>query len=171
MPGPDQVNPESQVKSIDPTATSTLQSCLEAEKRIKEEIERVSSAKYALTGQVPENGDTSGCGGKRFNVGKPMWQLIPPSALLPSIRVMMLGLKKYGKGNWQKGMSWLTIYDCLIRHASAWREGEDIDPESGENHMAHVICNAMMLIWYALKGRGKDDRREEESNRNGIGSI
>lgn len=108
----------------------------------------------------PTNGDTSGCGGKRYNVGKLQWRLMPFDALKGVVRVLEMGAKKYGIGNWQKGMNWLTCWDCLIRHSVAWRNGEDIDPESGENHLSHVMCNALFLLWYQLNGKGKDDRNE-----------
>lgn len=106
------------------------------------------------------NGDTSGCGGKRFNVGKLEWHLLPFDTLKGVVQVLMFGKKKYGEGNWQKGMSWITVYNSLIRHVIAWRNGEDIDIESGESHMSHVICNAIFLIWYSINGKGKDDRKE-----------
>jgi hypothetical protein len=38
----------------------------------------------------------------------------------------------------------------------------DYDDETGLHHMAHVACNAMFLVWYALKGGGTDDRYKGE---------
>lgn len=110
-------------------------------------------------GLEPVNGDSSGCGGKRFNQGKLEWHLLPFDALKGVVQVLMFGKQKYGEHNWEKGMGWLTVYNSLIRHVIAWRNGEDKDPESGEHHMSHVICNAVFLLWYSLNGKGKDDRK------------
>jgi len=106
-----------------------------------------------------ENGDTSGCGGKRYNQGKLEWHLFPIEVFAGAIRVMMMGKKKYGEYNWQKGMGWLVVYDCLMRHLHAWKEGEDVDSESGELHLSHVACNVLFLLWYYLNKKGLDDRR------------
>lgn len=108
------------------------------------------------------NGDTSGCGGKRFNTGKLEWHLLPFEALKGTVKVLMFGKTKYGEGNWQKGMGWITVYNSLIRHVIAWRNGEDLDTESGEHHMSHIICNAIFLLWYTIKNKGIDDRKKEE---------
>lgn len=108
----------------------------------------------------PINGDTTGCGGKRYNTGKLEWHLLPLETLKDTVKVLMFGKKKYGEGNWQKGMSWLIVYDCAMRHLQAWREGEDIDSESGLSHLSHILCNIIFLIWYNLNGKGKDDRKD-----------
>lgn len=109
----------------------------------------------------PVNGDTTGCGGKRFNTGKLQWHLLPIETLKEVVQVLQMGAEKYGLGNWQKGMSWLVCWDCLMRHAIAWRNGETKDTESGLNHLSHVIANAMFLLWYTDHKKGVDDRIQE----------
>lgn len=42
--------------------------------------------------------------GDRFNEGKPRWSLVPQSALIPMVRVLEFGAKKYGDYNWAKGL-------------------------------------------------------------------
>ena len=37
------------------------------------------------------------------------------------------------------------LTDALLRHLSAWRNGEIVDPESGLNHLQHVVTNAVIL--------------------------
>lgn len=100
--------------------------------------------------------------GKRFNEGKPAWHLLPIEVLEGAVRVMMMGAKKYGVYNWQKGMSWLVVYDCLMRHLHAWKQGEDYDKESGELHLSHVVCNGVFLLYYHVHKRGEDDRQENK---------
>lgn len=96
--------------------------------------------------------------GLRFNAGKLRYDLMPPEALEEIVRVLTYGAKKYGAGNWQKGMPWSECRASLLRHAEAWAKGQDTDPETGIHHMAHVATNAVFLLWYSMHGKGKDDR-------------
>ena len=43
--------------------------------------------------------------GNRFNEGKPKWSYVPQSALIPMVRVLEYGVKKYAPYNWTKGLS------------------------------------------------------------------
>lgn len=73
-------------------------------------------------------------------------------------RVLMFGAKKYEKNNWKKGMDWSRMYDAALRHIFASLNGEDIDPESGEDHLAHARCCLGFLLEYKSKNIGSDDR-------------
>ena len=46
-------------------------------------------------------------------------------------------------------------FDALQRHLWAWKEGEQIDPESNKHHLAHAMCCLMFLyehdIMYSLE--------------------
>ena len=55
-------------------------------------------------------------------------------------------------------MEWSRPLAALYRHMLAWQEGEDVDAETGLNHMAHAGCNVLFLLAYQLYGMGKDDR-------------
>ena len=90
--------------------------------------------------------------------GKPRLSLIAPEALLALGRVLTYGAAKYRPHNWRGGMPWSEIADALLRHVTAFLGGEDRDPESGELHMAHALCNAMFLVAYQVRGAGTDDR-------------
>jgi hypothetical protein len=97
--------------------------------------------------------------GARYNDGKPDWSLMPTHLLEEVVRVWMYGAKKYAAWNWAKGMPWSVPYACIIRHLYAWWwKGERNDPESGCSHLAHVICNLMMLMHYELHYPEGDDR-------------
>jgi hypothetical protein len=98
--------------------------------------------------------------GKRFNEGKPRISLIPASAMRAEAKVWEMGERKYGKKNWSKGMKWTIPIDCMFRHLLAISEGEDIDPESGELHAAHIRTNAAMLIEFFTTYPEGDDRKE-----------
>lgn len=95
---------------------------------------------------------------KRFNKGKVQMSLLPKSLLEETAKVLMFGAQKYDKNNWRKGMKYTSVYDSLQRHLTAWLDGEDIDEESGELHLAHAACNIAFLIEYYTKQVGEDDR-------------
>lgn len=100
--------------------------------------------------------------GARYNDDKPDFSLIPLSTLEDEARVWAYGAKKYKAWNWAKGMPWSVPYACAMRHLSAWQRGEDIDPESGQPHLAHVMCNIRMLTLYSKTYPEGDDRPPKE---------
>ena len=108
----------------------------------------------------PRKKDTLDGGGKRFNSGKPRVELLVPESLIEVSRVWEFGAKKYGDHNWKKGLPVMSIIGCMFRHLLGIMKGEDIDPESGCMHAAHIICNADMLIYFFKRNRYKelDDR-------------
>ena len=96
--------------------------------------------------------------GDRFNEGKPRWSLVPQSALIPMVRVLEFGAKKYGDYNWTKGLSIRETCESLKRHLDAFMEGEDDDPESKLSHIGHIQCNALFLSWMMENRKDLDDR-------------
>ena len=105
--------------------------------------------------------DTAG-GGVKADTGKPPVSLIPRSAALAEAEVLDFGAKKYAAHNWRKGMKWSRLVDAMLRHALAYADGEDLDPETGLSHLAHLRCCAGFLIEYAERGLGEDDRFKAE---------
>ena len=83
----------------------------------------------------------------RFNEGKPQWHQLHFKSLLPLIRVMEYGEKKYGKDNWRKGQDIPSLCDCAMRHLTAFMDGEELDPESGVSHIGHIMANCMMIVY------------------------
>lgn len=100
--------------------------------------------------------------GARYNDGKPDYSLIPLSTLEDEARVWSYGKNKYAAWNWAKGMPWSVPLACALRHLAAWQNGEDIDPESGQPHLAHVMCNIRMLTLYTKTYPEGDDRPPKE---------
>lgn len=95
--------------------------------------------------------------GLRYNEGKIRYTLAHPFAHKQMIEVFEKGARKYGVGNWQKGMKWSTVLQSLERHLMAIKQGEDIDPETGLLHAAHLQCNAHMLTsYYQIYPQGDD---------------
>lgn len=81
----------------------------------------------------------------KHDQGKPRYSLVPPAALEGVAKVLTFGAKKYSANSWQNVEDTSRYMDALIRHIEAFRQGEDVDPESGIHHMAHVATNAMFL--------------------------
>lgn len=92
--------------------------------------------------------------GDRFNTGKPPMGLILrlPFALVQFTAGLHLGVIKYGRDNYHKGLNFEELQDSLLRHATAIANGEPIDKESGLPHTALLMANAAFMA--ELTGRG-----------------
>jgi hypothetical protein len=105
-------------------------------------------------------------GGQRLNTGKIEMSQCPASLATAVSMVLMKSSKEYGgkydKRNWARGMSWSTVYDCLQRHATKWYSGEEVDSETGLNHLYHMACNVAFLIEYIDTYPQGDDRPKGE---------
>lgn len=85
--------------------------------------------------------------------------LIPPYAMEQTAWVHKLGSDKYGPYNWRKtGVCASTYVNAILRHLNAWRDGENLDPESGISHLAHVACSCNILLDADYCGTLQDDR-------------
>lgn len=89
--------------------------------------------------------------GDRFNEGKPKWSLVHYESLVPMIRVLEFGAKKYTPENWKKGLDLKEVLESMQRHLAALMDGEEFDSESGISHMGHIQCNAMFYNYHKNK--------------------
>lgn len=96
--------------------------------------------------------------GIKHDAGKDPWHLMPWDALQAILAVLVFGAKKYGKYNWENGMSWSRPFDAAQRHLIAWFQGENKDPETGMSHLWHAGTSILFLIAYEIRGVGVDDR-------------
>jgi len=72
---------------------------------------------------------------------------------------MLEGARKYGRHNYRAfGVSATVYYDATLRHLMDWFEGEDIDPDSGLNHVTKALTALMVLRDSMIMGNWKDDR-------------
>ena len=83
----------------------------------------------------------------RFNEGKPQlsYMLDAPNAMEGLARVFAEGAKKYDRDNWKKGLDRLELVDCLLRHLQKAQRGLVLDDETGQDHLYHVLWNALVL--------------------------
>lgn len=68
---------------------------------------------------------------------------------LPEAEKQEWTLVESGAHNWKKpGLKPKEILESLQRHLAALMDGEDNDPESGQNHIGHIMCNAMFYEYH-----------------------
>lgn len=85
-------------------------------------------------------------------------ELLSVPALTAIAEVLTFGAKKYADHNWRKGFDWSRLFGAAMRHLFAAMRGEDLDPESGLPHLAHLGCCVMFLLEHYLCKLGRDDR-------------
>lgn len=84
--------------------------------------------------------------GRKFDMGKTRWGLMPSLCLEKIAEVFTYGAAKYGDNNW-KDVEKSRYVDALFRHLHAWMQGEREDKESGLHHLAHAGANILFLLW------------------------
>jgi hypothetical protein len=84
--------------------------------------------------------------------------LLDRSALEEIAQVLAFGASKYGPDNWRGGIKHRRLIDAALRHLLAISDGEDVDPESGLPHAAHLGCCVMFLLWMQKNRSDLDDR-------------
>lgn len=97
--------------------------------------------------------------GKKFDVDKDPWHLMPVDALRAVVKVLLFGATKYAPRNWEQGIAYSRCYAATLRHLTSWWEGESQDPETGYSHLAHAMCCVMFLLAYELRGMKRFDDR------------
>jgi hypothetical protein len=96
--------------------------------------------------------------GKKFDNGKPPMELLSNQALVEIAKVFGKGAEKYGRYNYKNGIAWTRIIGAAYRHLGAFNSGEDLDPETGLSHIAHLGCCVVMLLDYINDHPELDDR-------------
>lgn len=111
--------------------------------------ERTAKMNAALTENPKESAGRKKC---------PM-HLLSPSAMRETANALGHGATKYKARNYRTaGVNATTYVGAILRHLSAWNDGEDLDPESGLSHIAHVAACADILLDTMACGMMNDDR-------------
>jgi len=78
------------------------------------------------------------------------WQFLPE--LEQVVDILDYGNKKYPA---EDGSNWRLVEQpqrryssALMRHLSAYLQGEKNDPETGKSHLAHAMTNLLFLMWF-----------------------
>lgn len=85
---------------------------------------------------------------------------------------MLEGARKYGRHNYRvAGIRASVYYDASMRHLMAWFEGQDIDPDSGLNHITKALSTLMVLRDSMLQENWLDDRPPKTKNQTFINQL
>lgn len=85
--------------------------------------------------------------------------VVPATVLTELALGLAEGAIKYGKYNWRSvGVRYSIYYDATMRHLISHFEGEDIDPDSGLNHITKAISSLTVLRDAMIQGKWTDDR-------------
>lgn len=94
--------------------------------------------------------------GVKSDQGKTQWSYLPIPAIKAVVDVMAYGDTKYPAPD---GSNWKRVpdakkryYNAAMRHLTSWWDGEQNDPETGYNHLAHACSNLLFLLWFEIKG-------------------
>ena len=95
--------------------------------------------------------------GRKADLGKLRYDLIPPMALHETVKVLTFGSKKYSDDNWKKVPELKKRYYAAVqRHLWAWFRGEDLDQETGYHHLAHAQCCIMFILEFIKMEEAND---------------
>jgi hypothetical protein len=94
--------------------------------------------------------------GRKDDLGKTRYDLVPPLALEEFAKVLTFGAEKYAADNWRSVPGAADRYFAAAqRHIWAYKRGEKLDNESGLAHLAHAICCLVFLLEVDLEGNEK----------------
>jgi hypothetical protein len=107
--------------------------------------------------------------GKKFDMGKTDWSLLPWDEVEQVVKVLGFGAKRYGIDDWKffvsKSHHELRYFSAAIRHLHAWRTGKKNDDETGFSHLAHAVCCTLFILWKEGHQRPSDSPRSKESKK------
>ncbi len=91
--------------------------------------------------------------GRKDDIGKLDWTLLPMDVLEDVVKVLEYGARKYERENWKYVKDAVHRYEAaFFRHAVAYINGEKIDPESGLPHLAHATNCLLFIMWFDKQG-------------------
>ena len=110
-------------------------------KELENGIEEPDVLQYLAVPSVSCGVERTLCDSMEAKAQKSRIDLIPGEALLAAGRVLAFGAKKHGESSWKEYAPDIYLA-AAMRHLAALQKGELEDPETGESHWAHVLCNA-----------------------------
>jgi len=94
--------------------------------------------------------------GAKWDDNKCDWSFLPSKPIEEVLKIYAGGAKKYGRGNYQKGIRYSRVFSAAMRHLWAWWRCEGADKESGLSHLAHAAWNIITLLEYTQDSKYKD---------------
>ena len=99
--------------------------------------------------------------GKKQERGKPPLDMVPSALVEGAARAFAHGEQKHGRWQWysvRNEVSWSTWFAALLRHLFAWFWSEDVDKDSGLNHLDCAAAELAMLMHIVKNNQGQDNR-------------
>lgn len=94
-----------------------------------------------------------------IGASKPNYDCVPLPVLYEVGMAMAEGAHKYGPFNWRKDRVVISTYlSAAKRHLDAFKEGEDIDPDSQLSHISKAIAGLMVVRDAMICEMAIDDR-------------
>lgn len=91
--------------------------------------------------------------------------LLPLGALQDAVSAYQVGVDKHGRDSWRNGMPYSVCHAAMLRHLTAWQDGEDFDPVDGQSHMSAITFYALAILQYERDGLTHfDDRFGHDSD-------
>lgn len=92
-------------------------------------------------------------------IRKVPFSVIPAQVVAEVGLGLLEGARKYGRHNYRTvGIRASVYYDAALRHLTQWWEGQDVDPDSGLNHVSKAITTLVVLRDAMINGKMQDDR-------------
>jgi len=89
----------------------------------------------------------------KTDTGKDRLDLLPYAGLASAAKAFEYGLGEYGHNNYQIATSYRPFLAAAYRHLAKKLDGEDLDTQSGLDHICHSLACLMMAE--KLKAQGK----------------
>lgn len=91
--------------------------------------------------------------GVKADSGKLRWDCLPFDSVEEIVKCLTYGANKYNENpqdpNWAKVKDPKNRYfAAIMRHLSAYKQGQMLDKESNEMHLAHAAANILFLIHF-----------------------
>ncbi|MBU8921745.1 MAG: hypothetical protein KOO63_07995 [Bacteroidales bacterium] len=83
-----------------------------------------------------------------FRDKKTRLELLPPNFTEAIGKVLTYGAEKYDAHNWMQGMEFSRLIGAMKRHLEEIEFSEDWDPETAEQHTAHIGCCLAFLHYF-----------------------
>lgn len=117
--------------------------------------------KYMTTEPIDNNPKTLAA------LSKPKVSDVPPVALFALGAAMSDGATKYGRFNWRDtSVTASVFYDAILRHLTAWYNGENHAPDSKVHHLGHIMASCAILLDAERHKVFHDDRDKREPRAN-----
>ena len=96
---------------------------------------------------------------ERKNEGKIDYTIIPWEGMDEVVAVFEMGAKKYARDNYKlgDGLPLDTYRKSMLRHLLQSVKLQDVDEESGLDHIAHLVANGLMYLWQKEHEKNKKD--------------